>query len=165
MAYLLDANIFIQAKNLHYGFDFCPAFWTWLDEKLESGVVGSISRVGDELTDGTDDLAEWAKERKDSLFPQPDSSILPALTEVSAWAVGGGFDQAAVSTFLQIADSFLIAAALSGKHTLVTHERPANSVKKIKIPTACLSLGVPFCSPYEMLRKEKARFVLGKGGR
>ena len=30
MAYLLDANIFIQAKNLHYGFDFCPAFWEWL---------------------------------------------------------------------------------------------------------------------------------------
>ena len=26
--YLLDANVFIQAKNLHYGFDFCPAFWT-----------------------------------------------------------------------------------------------------------------------------------------
>ena len=25
--YLLDANGFIQAKNLHYGFDFCPAFW------------------------------------------------------------------------------------------------------------------------------------------
>ena len=28
--YLLDANVFIQAKNLHYGFDFCPAFWDWL---------------------------------------------------------------------------------------------------------------------------------------
>ena len=27
MAYLLDANVFIQAKNLHYGLDFCPAFW------------------------------------------------------------------------------------------------------------------------------------------
>lgn len=25
--YLLDANVFIQAKNLHYGMDFCPAFW------------------------------------------------------------------------------------------------------------------------------------------
>jgi hypothetical protein len=25
--YLLDSNIFIQAKNLHYGLDFCPAFW------------------------------------------------------------------------------------------------------------------------------------------
>ena len=30
MAYLLDANVFISAKNLHYGFDFCPAFWDWI---------------------------------------------------------------------------------------------------------------------------------------
>ena len=30
VAYLLDANVFIQAKNLYYGFDFCPAFWEWL---------------------------------------------------------------------------------------------------------------------------------------
>ena len=26
MAYLLDTDVFVQAKNLHYGFDFCPAF-------------------------------------------------------------------------------------------------------------------------------------------
>lgn len=30
MPYLLDANVFIQAKRLHYGMDFCPAFWNWL---------------------------------------------------------------------------------------------------------------------------------------
>ena len=30
MTYLLDANVFIQAKNLHYGLDFCTAFWDWL---------------------------------------------------------------------------------------------------------------------------------------
>ncbi len=24
MPYLLAANVFIQAKNLHYGFNFCP---------------------------------------------------------------------------------------------------------------------------------------------
>ena len=158
MAYLLDANIFIQAKNLHYGFDFCPAFWTWLDEKLDNGVVGSVSQVGDELIDGTDDLAEWAKERKDSLFPAPDSSVLGALTKVSAWAMSGGFDPAAANTFLQIADSFLVAAALAEGHVVVTHELPSNSLKKIKIPTACLSLGVPNCSPYHMQRKERARF-------
>ena len=34
MSYLLDANIFIQAKNLYYGFDFCPAFWEWLVKKI-----------------------------------------------------------------------------------------------------------------------------------
>lgn len=31
MAYLLDSDVFIQARNLHYGFDFCPAFWDWLE--------------------------------------------------------------------------------------------------------------------------------------
>lgn len=164
MAFLLDANVFIQAKNLHYGFDFCPAFWTWLDEKLDSGVVASVSQVGDELIDGTDDLAEWAKERRESLFPSPDASVLGALTKVSGWAMGGGFDQAAVNTFLQIADSFLVAAALANGHTLVTHELPSNSLKRIKIPTACISLGLPFCSPYQMLRREKARFILGRTG-
>ena len=33
MAYLLDANVFIEAKRRHYGFDFCPAFWDWLDQQ------------------------------------------------------------------------------------------------------------------------------------
>jgi hypothetical protein len=29
VSYLLDANVFIAAKRMHYGFDFCPAFWDW----------------------------------------------------------------------------------------------------------------------------------------
>ena len=42
MRYLLDSDVFIQAKNLHYGFDFCPAFWEWLVQKHASGVIFSI---------------------------------------------------------------------------------------------------------------------------
>jgi hypothetical protein len=49
MAYLLDANVFIQAKNLHYGFDFCPAFWDWLIASNAAGLVFSIEKVGDEI--------------------------------------------------------------------------------------------------------------------
>jgi hypothetical protein len=45
MAYLLDANVFIQAKNLHYGLDFCPAFWKWLTEKNASEKVFSIEKA------------------------------------------------------------------------------------------------------------------------
>lgn len=37
MAYLLDANTFIQAKNLQYGFDFCPAYWDWLAQNNTAG--------------------------------------------------------------------------------------------------------------------------------
>ena len=52
MPYLLDSNIFIQAKNLHYSFDFCPAFWEWLDVGNEQGKVFSIEKVRDELIGG-----------------------------------------------------------------------------------------------------------------
>ena len=31
MAYLLDSDVFIRAKNDHYGFDLCPGFWEWLE--------------------------------------------------------------------------------------------------------------------------------------
>ena len=58
MTYLLDANVFIQAKNLHYGLDFCPTFWDWLVDRNEAGIVFSIERVGDEIDAGRDELSE-----------------------------------------------------------------------------------------------------------
>jgi hypothetical protein len=61
--YLLDSNIFIQAKNLHYGLDFCPAFWQWLDEAHAAGTVCSIDSVRTELIAGNDDLSAWIQQR------------------------------------------------------------------------------------------------------
>ena len=58
MAYLLDANIFIQAKNLHYGMDFCPAFWDWLIKSNSQQKLFSIEKVGDELKAIEDDLSK-----------------------------------------------------------------------------------------------------------
>jgi Domain of unknown function (DUF4411) len=49
MAYLLDTNVLIAAKNTYYGFDFCAAFWDWLDVAHQAGTVFSIERVYDEL--------------------------------------------------------------------------------------------------------------------
>ena len=44
-AYLLDANVFIQSKNCHCGFDFCSAFWDWLVEQDNAGTVASIKKI------------------------------------------------------------------------------------------------------------------------
>ena len=162
MAYLLDANVFIQAKNLHYGLDFCPAFWDWLVTEHASGNVSSIEKVGDEVRGMGDDLSEWAEERDKSFFIQPDATVLPSLTVVSEWATGQQYEQAAISTFLQVADYFLVAQAHAGQHTVVTHERVSTSIKKIKIPNACIGLGVKCVTPFQMLRTERARFLLGK---
>lgn len=162
MAYLLDANVFIQAKNLHYGFDFCPAFWEWLIVNNTAQKVFSIEKVGDEIEAGDDELAIWAAKRGPGFFLKPDSAILPALGSVSNWSTGQGYEPAAVNTFLQIADYYLVAYALTHKHTIVTHEIASPSAKKIKIPNACIGLGIKFMTPYEMLRHERARFILGQ---
>jgi hypothetical protein len=161
MAYLLDANVFIQAKNLHYGLDFCPAFWEWLIANNNSGKVFSIEKVGDEIAAGADELSNWAAARGDGFFLKPDAAILPVLGTVSAWANGQNYEPAAINTFLQVADYFLVAHALAAGHTVVTHEVPSPSTKKIKIPNACIGLKVKSITPYEMLRIERARFVLG----
>ncbi|MCA3392687.1 MAG: DUF4411 family protein [Roseomonas sp.] len=162
--YLLDTNIFIQAKNLHYGFDFCPAFWEWLVAQNLSGKVASIEKVADELQAGADDLASWATSRGTDFFLPPDDAVLPALGRVSSWATSQSYEPAAVSLFLQVADYWLVSHASAHDFTVVTHELPSNSPRKIKIPNACIGLGLPCVSPYEMLRREQARFVLGAGG-
>ena len=162
MAYLLDANVFIQAKNLHYGLDFCPAFWDWLIAGNVAGRVFSIEKVGDEIAAGEDDLSEWAVARGAEFFLRPESRMLSVLGRVSLWATTQSYDPAAVSTFLQVADYYLVAQALALEYTVVTHEVAASSTKRIKIPNACIGLGIKCMTPYEMLRRERARFVLGR---
>ncbi|MCB4757245.1 MAG: DUF4411 family protein [Elusimicrobia bacterium] len=160
MAYLLDANVFMQAKNLHYGFDFCPAFWDWLIINNTSGHVFSIEKVADEIKAGADELADWAEKRGPGFFLGMDEIVVPSLAKVSHWATGRRYEQSAVSIFLQKADYYLVAHALAHGHTLVTHEIASTSTKKIKIPDACIGLNIKCMTPYEMLRKERARFIL-----
>lgn len=161
MAYLLDANVFIEAKNRYYGFDFCPAFWEWLIVQNDAGQVFSIKEVGDEIGEGNDDLSKWARARGADFFLRYESDMSAFEDEVSTWIEGEGYEPAAIDNFLQEADYDLIAQALARTGTVVTHERKVNSRKKIKIPNVCTGLGIQCMTPFEMLRRERARFVLG----
>jgi hypothetical protein len=64
------------------------------------------------------------------------------------------------AVFSQVADYYLVAHALAHGHTVVTHEIASTSTKKIKIPDACIGLGIKCMTPFEILRRERARFVL-----
>lgn len=163
MPYLLDANVFIEAKRRHYGFDFCPAFWQWLIEQHTAGQVFSIEKVGDELRAGRDELAEWAAARGDGFFLPPDATLLASLAEVADWVRRQSYRPAAVSTFLEDADYYLVSHARAHGHVVVTHEVPSDGVRQVKIPNVCIGLGIKCMTPYEMLRVERARFVLGRG--
>jgi predicted nucleic acid-binding protein len=158
--YLLDANVFIQAKNLHYGFDFCPGFWDWIDRSNHDAKVFSITKVFDELRAGGDELAEWAQPRRERLFLAPDEQVIDSLRVLSRWANAGRYEQTGVATFLQAADYYLVAHAHAHDMTVVTHERPSDSRRRIKIPDACVGMGVEFMSTSTLLRTERARLVL-----
>lgn len=163
MAYLLDANVFIQAKNLHYGLDFCPAFWDWLLASNAAGNVFSIEKVEDEIKAGGDDLANWVTSNLGAkFFLRPDAALMAALVPLSQWATSQNYEPAAVNTFLQVADYYLVGHAMAHKHVVVSHEIASTSTKRIKIPNACTGVNVKCVTPFEMLRSEKARFVLGK---
>ena len=162
MTYLLDANVFMQAKNLHYGFDFCPAFWEWVIAGYEAGKVFSIEKVGDDIQAVEDELSAWAEALDPGFFLRPDTSVFPALGDVAQWSRSQRYEPAAVGTFLQVSDYYLVAQAKAGDHVVVTHEVFSDSTRKIKIPNACIGLDIRCMTPFEMLRRERARFVLGQ---
>ncbi len=125
MAYLIDTDIFISAKNLHYGMDFCPAFWDWLIQANRAGKLLSTKAVLDELIAGQDELATWAKARDDRFFIGPLEYDLPALGHVSQWINEHPiYTTAAKQSFLGCADYFVVSQALAGNHTVITNEKP-----------------------------------------
>ncbi|MBX6330270.1 MAG: DUF4411 family protein [Gemmatimonadaceae bacterium] len=161
MAYLLDANVFIEGRKRHYGFDICPGFWDWIDRAIAKGTVRSVEQVGGELEAGNDELAAWATARRGSLFLPTDPAMLPSLQAVSTWVTKQNYTQAAVSKFLQDADYYLIARAHAHRDVVVTLEN-ANPTRRntVPIPNVCIGLGVQFMNPFEMLRTERVRLVL-----
>ena len=164
MAYLLDANVFIEAKRRHYGMDFCPAFWDWLEGQNEMECVFSIEKVGDELRAGRDGLADWAAGHGEAFFVRPDEAMLGSLAAVGDWVIGQTYRPAAVSAFLEDADYYLVAHAHAHGHVVVTHEVPSDGVRQVKIPNVCIGMKTKCMTPFEMLRLERARFVLGEEG-
>ena len=160
MAYLLDSDVFIRAKNDHYGFDICPGFWDWLDQANAAGMVHSIEAVYGELAAGDDDLSNWAKAHKDFFLPTTQDE-LAAIAAVNRWATNSpDYEPAAKAEFASAADSFLIGHAVAGGHTVVTHEVISDGRRRIKIPNAAIANGASHVNPFRMLRAEGARFVL-----
>ncbi|KAF0805771.1 hypothetical protein A6D6_02032 [Alcanivorax xiamenensis] len=162
--YLLDANTYIQAKNLHYQMSFCPAYWHWLDEQFEAGQLASISSVYHELTVQNDELTEWVKMRKAHFLPVSSENIQDQFGSVAEY-VSGLEDKKAehIADFLGNADPWLVATACASGATVVTHEAPVpDNSSKVKIPNVCRAFDVPYITTYELLNTLDAQFVLGR---
>lgn len=158
---LLDSNVLIEAKNRYYDFDLVPAFWAWIEDQAEAGEIASTDMIYDELKNGGDDLAAWVKARRDLIFHVSSSSeaVAAAVGKLGTWVQLENYKPHVLADFMDGADPFLVGASLDTGSILVTQETPAGaSRKRVKIPDACLHLGVEYESTFEMMRALGARF-------
>ena len=135
MAYLLDANVFIAAKNLHYGFDFCPAFWEWVIRGNANGKVFSVEKVGDEVLAVADELSEWAAARGQGFFLPRTRRSSPRSARSASGRARRSTKHLRSARSSQTGDYYLVAQALAGKHVVVTHEVTSASVRKSRSRT------------------------------
>ncbi len=160
MAYLLDANVLMQAAKDHYSFDICPGFWEFLKQANDRGEVFSIQKVLEECQGKDDALREWANELGEKFFLPDDAAALAAMAKVSTALEARDYTKAAIRTFMADADPFLIAHAKAHDHILVTHEGLFDSAQKIRMPPVCDVVGVRYTKTWPMLRALGARFVI-----
>ncbi|MBF8271314.1 MAG: hypothetical protein HW380_419 [Magnetococcales bacterium] len=161
--YLLDSNVFIEAKNRYYAFDICPGFWDWMDHIVQQRKATSIVMVYNELVKLDDELAKWVKDRQhNGLFLDvSDTATQQAFSEVIASIQQHPYSDPAKATFAGNADSWLIAKAISLQATIVTHEMPsAQSKKRVLIPNVCQEFNLAYMNTFDLLRECAASFVL-----
>ncbi len=169
--YVLDANVFIEAKNKYYGFNLCPGYWKALIEQHKKGCVFSIDKVRDELIkvhneldDERDLLSDWAKETvPDTFFKKTqDQDVIDAFQGMVTWVNSETqFSPAAKAEFARVADGWMIAFAKVNKLVVVTHEvYAADAVKKVPIPNVCHKFNVKDINTFEMLEDLKVKFVM-----
>ena len=154
--FLLDANVFITAKNNYYGTDFAPGFWEWIAEEYAVNDLRSITAVRDELFAQEDALTAWARRMPEDFWLEEFDSDVPSLRAVAAWTMTGDsrFKQQARTDFLATADYRLVAQAHAGGHVVVTHEVPQpEGKKKIKIPDVCAAFNVKQREPFGLFRE------------
>ena len=150
----LDADSLIQSKNEPYGFDIAPGFWTFLEQKINEGVIASSITVYDELMEHEeDDLQKWAQQQKKAgFFVDPDPLVQTPFRKAAEY-VNRTYPQYQASEFLNGADPWIIAHAIAYGGRVVTFETAAPSSKKPKIPDVGNQFGVKCLNVYQMARE------------
>lgn len=174
--YILDANALIGPSNHHYGLDFCPAYWEWLERACRGGLAISISAVRDEIkredTREQRDLLRWCRGQGRGLFRQTEGTADHLLQVAELVRGSGAYANTALRGFVNGTDHILVAEALARGAAVVSYEvsnhpglaTPDSRRSSVKLPDVCEMAGLEFLRPYEMLRRAAARFGLLEDG-
>lgn len=162
--FIVDADVFISAKNTYYAFDICPGFWESLIHFHREGHVYSIDRVRGELLAGRkdEDLVLWAKNNLPAeFFVDTDSDeVTDAYSDVMLWVQRNSqYLDRAKAKFATEADGWLVAYGIVHDVVVVTNEQPRPEARnRVLLPDVCVQFGVPYKDTFVMLRDLGAQF-------
>ena len=157
--FLIDADVFISAKNRYYAFDICPGFWNSLIYHSSTGTIRSIDRVKSELLAGreSEDLVQWVKKDLPTEFFLDTNSadVLTAYEKIMLWVYRHSqYNDSAKAKFATEADGWLVAYATSRAAIVITNEQPRpNSRSRILLPDVCTQFNVTYKDTFYLLRK------------
>ncbi|MGB3975555.1 MAG: DUF4411 family protein [bacterium] len=163
VSYILDADVFITAKNRYYAFEICPGFWDCLIHFHKIGKVGSIDQVKSELLRGikTEDLVLWVINDLPAPFfkSTADESVVNAFREIMLWVQRNSqYYDSAKAKFATEADGWLVAYSIVNGAIVVTNEQPQPKARnRIPLPDICRQFNVDSKNTFEMLHDLKVR--------
>lgn len=152
--YWIDSGVLISAKNGLYAPELVPEFWTFIEVQLQSGTVRMPKKCFDEITDGNDDLAKWCKQRRNigHFCCRASREVQERFSEI-AGHVYGNHPQHAAADFLKGGDAWVMAHAVATGGFVVTEELRNRYKGKVKIPTLCKTLRIPWRATHEMCKE------------
>ena len=137
--------------------DVWPTFWAKMVELINSRIIYSIDKVKEEINRGGDELTDWIHNNSPhGFFLTQDSEVLFKLADTIKWAQDNSehYTPSAISTYVNVADSYLVATAAAKNMTLVTFEKSNPQRRnRIMIPDACNAIGVRCCDLNTTLRE------------
>ena len=155
MLYLLDANVLIDANRDYYPIERVPEFWEWLQAAGENGSAKVPLEMYEEISDGSDPLADWAKQSstKEALLFQEEVEVVLVARVVER---GYASDLADDEVEKIGRDPFLIAYALKDRNSrcVVTTEvsKPRQQRANRHLPDVCKDFDVGCCHTFEFIR-------------
>ena len=162
--FIMDADVFISAKNQYYAFEICPGFWKSLIRHGRVGNIRSIDRIRNELLAGrkTEDLVQWVTNDlpADFFLETSTEEVISSYEDIMLWVQRHPryFDRAKAK-FATEADGWLAAYAITHGATVVTNEQPRpESRNRVLLPDLCTQFDVTYKDTFFMLKELTIRF-------
>lgn len=155
MLYLLDANVLIDANRDYYPIERVPEFWGWLENAGGNGNAKIPIEVYEEIREGTDALANWAREDSIRTALLLDEEVDVSLVQK---VVDHGYASDLTDDEVEKIgrDPFLIAYALAdtSQRCVVTTEvsKPRKTRANRHVPDVCSTLGIRCCHTFQFVR-------------